>query len=67
MIVANKVGDDCGFDDDDNEVDVFWRGGEQGFPKAAKVTLAQQIIQLTAERYKATRGAATQQDLHAIH
>jgi len=67
MIVANKVGDDCGFDHDDNEVDIFWRGGEQGFPRAAKVTLAQQIIQLTAERYKATRSAATQQDLHAIH
>jgi phosphopantothenoylcysteine decarboxylase/phosphopantothenate--cysteine ligase len=66
MIVANKVGDDCGFDHDDNEVDVFWSGGEQKFPKATKIDLAHQIIQLAAERYTATRGAAGQQDIHAI-
>ena len=66
MIVANKVGDDYGFDHDDNEVDVFWPGGEQRFPKATKIDLAHQIIQLAAERYTATRGAAGQQDIHAI-
>jgi phosphopantothenoylcysteine decarboxylase/phosphopantothenate--cysteine ligase len=53
MIVANKVGDDCGFDCDDNAVDVFWRDGEQGFPQAAKTELAHQIINLVAEHCKA--------------
>jgi phosphopantothenoylcysteine decarboxylase/phosphopantothenate--cysteine ligase len=51
MIVANRVGDDCGFDCDDNAVEVYWRDGEKSFPKAAKTDLAQQIVQLTAERY----------------
>lgn len=51
MIVANKVGDDCGFDCEDNAVDVFWRGGEQAFPMTAKSKLAIQLINLIAERY----------------
>jgi phosphopantothenoylcysteine decarboxylase/phosphopantothenate--cysteine ligase len=66
MIVANKVGDDCGFDRDDNTVEVYWRGGEQAFAKAAKSDLAQQIIRLVAERYEAMRGAATQAKLTVI-
>jgi phosphopantothenoylcysteine decarboxylase/phosphopantothenate--cysteine ligase len=63
MIVANQVGDDCGFDYDDNAVDVFWPGGEQGFPRAAKTDLARQIVQLVADRYDMTRGAATSPEL----
>ena len=66
MIVANKVGDDCGFDRDDNTVEVYWRGGEQAFAKAAKSDLAQQIIRLVAERYEAMRGAATQAKLTVL-
>jgi len=66
MIVANKVGDDCGFDRDDNAVDIYWRDGEQGFPNTAKTELAQQIVRLVAERYEATRGAATQPKLTVI-
>ncbi len=52
MIVANRVGDDCGFDRDDNSVEVYWQGGEQGYAKAAKTELARQIIQLVANRYE---------------
>ncbi|MDH3428564.1 MAG: bifunctional phosphopantothenoylcysteine decarboxylase/phosphopantothenate--cysteine ligase CoaBC [Gammaproteobacteria bacterium] len=66
MIVANKVGEDCGFDYDDNAVDVYWRDGEQSFAKTAKTDLARQIVQLIAERYEATRGAATQPKLTVI-
>ncbi len=51
MIVANKVGSDCGFDTEDNAVEVFWRGGEQSFPTMAKSELARHLIQLIAERY----------------
>lgn len=52
MIVANRVGDDCGFDCDDNAVEVYWQGGEQGYAKAAKTELARQVIQLVANRYE---------------
>lgn len=55
MIVANRVGDDCGFDCDDNAVDVYWSTGQQDFPKALKTDLAAQIVQLVAERYEATQ------------
>ncbi|MDJ0700939.1 MAG: bifunctional phosphopantothenoylcysteine decarboxylase/phosphopantothenate--cysteine ligase CoaBC [Woeseiaceae bacterium] len=51
MIVANRVGSDCGFDVDENAVDVYWNGGEQSFPTAAKTDLAAQIIELIAERF----------------
>jgi len=51
MIVANRVGDDCGFDCDDNAVEVYWQGGEQGYARAAKTELARQILQLVAEHY----------------
>ena len=60
LIVANKVGDDCGFDRDDNAVEVYWRDGEQSIPSAAKTDLAHQIMQLAAERYEMARGAATE-------
>jgi phosphopantothenoylcysteine decarboxylase/phosphopantothenate--cysteine ligase len=33
MIVANRVGRDCGFDYDDNAADVLWPGGERSFGK----------------------------------
>lgn len=51
MIVANKVGVDYGFDSDVNTVEVYWRGGEQSFPTAAKSELAEDLIRLIADRY----------------
>ncbi len=66
MIVANHVGDDRGFDQDDNAVDVFWPDGEQSFDTAAKADLAHDIIKLVAERFELTRGAATQPKLTVI-
>jgi len=52
MIVANRVGDDCGFDRDDNIVEVYWQGGEQAFSKAAKIELAYKIVLLVAQRFE---------------
>lgn len=66
MIVANRVGDEAGFDRDDNAVQVFWRGGERDFPMAAKTELAHGIVELVADRFAATRGAATQPELAVI-
>ena len=66
MIVANRVGDDRGFDRDDNAAQVYWRGGERDFPTAAKAELADGIVQLVAERYEAGRGETTQPELTVL-
>jgi phosphopantothenoylcysteine decarboxylase / phosphopantothenate---cysteine ligase len=66
MIVANRVGDECGFDRDDNTVEVFWRGGEQAFPTAAKTDVARDIVRLVAEHYELSRGSSTQPELTVV-
>ncbi len=58
MIVANEVGDDLGFDRDDNALTVYWRGGHRDFATAAKTALAADLIELVAERFYAARGDA---------
>ncbi len=67
MIVANQVGRDRGFDQDENAVDVFWDGGEQSFGQAAKTELARDNIELVVARYTATRGADPQPALPKLH
>lgn len=67
MIVANRVGDDCGFDADDNLVEVYWQGGEKAFERAAKTALAENIMELVAERFEATRGTDTQPSIPRLH
>jgi phosphopantothenoylcysteine decarboxylase/phosphopantothenate--cysteine ligase len=58
MIVANKVGEDCGFDSDENTVDVYWQGGEQSFATAEKSELARELVKLVAERFGIAYSAA---------
>ena len=67
MIIANRVGDDCGFDCDDNTVNVFWSDGEERFPKAQKAMLARDLVALVAHRYYAVRGADSKDNVIAIH
>jgi phosphopantothenoylcysteine decarboxylase/phosphopantothenate--cysteine ligase len=67
MIIANRVGADCGFDTDDNAANVFWRDGEQRFAKTQKSELANRLIALVAERYNAARGADKKDNVIAIH
>jgi phosphopantothenoylcysteine decarboxylase/phosphopantothenate--cysteine ligase len=55
MIIANTVGENQGFDSDDNTVEVFWTDGEQSFPTMAKTRLAVDLMRLIAERYAATK------------
>jgi len=57
MIVANRVGRDCGFDRDDNAATVLWRDGEKTYPTSAKVDLARQLIELAAEHFYASRAS----------
>jgi len=66
MIIANRVGDDCGFDRDDNAVSVFWPGGDKRLPEARKSALARDLVELVAEHFYAARGADTQPRLTII-
>ncbi len=66
MIVANQVGDDRGFDRDDNAASVLWSNGKKDFPKAAKSDLARDLVELIAEHFHANRGADTEPRLTVI-
>jgi phosphopantothenoylcysteine decarboxylase/phosphopantothenate--cysteine ligase len=66
MIVANMVGKNLGFDSDDNSVEVFWPGGEQSFPLAAKSVLAHDLVNLIAKRFHEQFGSGTKTELPAI-
>ena len=66
MIVANRVGPDCGFDADDNAATVLWNGGEKSFPTSSKIDLARNLIELTSEHFYAVCGSETQPKLTVI-
>jgi phosphopantothenoylcysteine decarboxylase/phosphopantothenate--cysteine ligase len=66
MIIANRVGDDCGFDTDDNSVNVLWSDGERRFPTTRKSELARNLIELVAQRFYAARGTDTQPRLTIV-
>lgn len=66
LIVANRVGRDCGFDRDDNAATVLWNNGEKSFPTCSKVDLARALIELAAEHFYAVRGSGTQPRLTVI-
>ena len=53
MIAANKVGRDCGFDQETNSLMVFWGDGDTELEQASKSVVAERLIQLIAERYHA--------------
>ncbi len=64
MIAANRVGEGMAFDTEDNELQVFWAGGDRRLGRAAKTVLARQLLALVAERYRlrdAGRPAALRQ------
>lgn len=53
MIAANRVGRDCGFDQETNSLMVFWDDGDVELEQASKPVLARRLIQLIAERFHA--------------
>ena len=58
MIVANDISrTDIGFDSPDNEVAVYWHGGNKQLPKASKTQIARQLIALIAAQYHSTGNA----------
>ena len=66
MIIANLVGNDRGFDADDNAVEVFWHSGEKSFAMMDKNRLAGHLVALITERYLEGINADTQTELPAI-
>lgn len=58
MIAANDVGiPGLGFESDDNALQVIWREGGVVLTRASKELLARQLVDLIAERYRASRPA----------
>jgi phosphopantothenoylcysteine decarboxylase/phosphopantothenate--cysteine ligase len=57
LIAANRVGPDCGFDRDTNELALYWRGGEMRLGEGAKAVLARRLMEVIAERYLEARKA----------
>lgn len=52
MIAANQVGDELGFDKDDNALTVYWPGGKQELSLTSKAALARQLVAVIAQRYQ---------------
>lgn len=53
MIVANLVGEHCGFNQEDNACTLFWGNEQQAFPKQHKDMLANALIKTIAKFYHA--------------
>jgi len=52
MIAANRVGGKTGgFDREDNELTVFWRGGQQQIPLMSKQAAAAQLLEIVLQRF----------------
>lgn len=66
MIVANRVGADCGFDRDDNRAEILWDGGSRAFDTMPKTQLAAGLMDVIAARFFETRGADTQPALSIV-
>ncbi|TAM10809.1 MAG: bifunctional phosphopantothenoylcysteine decarboxylase/phosphopantothenate--cysteine ligase CoaBC [Nevskiaceae bacterium] len=53
LIAANSVAAGRAFSTDDNELHVYWPGGERLLPRADKATLAAALVAVIAERFAA--------------
>jgi len=59
MIIANLVGENLGFDCDENSALVIWPGDQTALPAMSKTRLAMELVELIAERYRRTESAPT--------
>ncbi len=55
MIAANQVGEGLAFDCDDNALTLYWQGGKHELERAPKCRLADELIEVIAERYAGSR------------
>lgn len=56
MLAANPVGDNLGFERDDNSLLVIWPGGEKQLPVQDKGALAQSLLGILGQQYQAHVG-----------
>ena len=59
MIIANLVGENLGFDSDENSALVIWPEDQAALPAMSKIRLAAELVELIAERYRQTESAPT--------
>lgn len=53
LVAANRVGPGLAFDQDDNELQLYWPGGERRLERAGKLKLARQLVAVIAARLPA--------------
>lgn len=58
MIAANEVGQEKGFDTEENELLVIWRTGSRQLARAPKAALARELVALIAENFAVRRSAS---------
>lgn len=51
MIVANQVGENKGFDQDTNQIEILWQGGQLTVPEQDKKSLAIVLMKVITERF----------------
>ena len=51
MIAANQVGEGLAFDQDENALTVYWRGGGRELKRAGKAQIAAELVALIAKRF----------------
>ena len=66
MIVANRVGADCGFDYDENAAEILWHDGAKAFVKMPKSELAARLMDVIAAHFLEMRGADAQPALSIV-
>ncbi len=67
LIAANQVGENLGFDQDDNALTVYWKGGKRELLLCSKSQLAGQLVALIAEHYARRDRAKNSPSLAAGH
>lgn len=53
MIAGNIIGNNKGFDSDDNALLVIWNGGKSFLPNQPKSSLSEKLVSLISERMNA--------------
>ncbi len=55
MIVANPVGENKGFEQDTNQLEIYWKDGHRQLPEKDKTTLAVDLMKIIEQRYNQQR------------
>ncbi len=51
MIIANQVGENKGFDQDTNQIEILWQDGQLSLPEQDKQSLAVELMKTVTERF----------------